>query len=121
MPEEQHPSKFQTIKAAWLRYVHRQTEKTSRDPMARAKVMGWVVTLLIISFGLPKGGTSFIACSPCVTWAAKFCGGLIAAGGACASVAAFPPLLCACLLSAGGIMCAGAAVTCTAVCLYPSP
>ncbi len=117
MPE---PSTIKSIKSAWLNFVHRQTEKTSRDPMARAKVMGWVVALLIISFGLPKGESSFIACGPCVTWAAQFCGGLIAAGGACASVIAFPPLLCACLLSAGGLACAGAAVTCTAVCLAPT-
>jgi len=36
-------------------------------------------------------------------------------------VAAFPPLLCACLLGAGGLICAGAAGTCAVVCALPAP
>ena len=64
---------------------------------------------------------SVIGCAPCVTWAGQFCTGLIAAGGACASVALFPPLLCACLLASGGLICAGAAGTCAVICLAPTP
>ena len=114
-------SQLSVVKNLWMSFVERQVAKTASDPRARVKLMAMVAILIIITYKIPKVESSFIGCGPCVTWAARFCTEAIAGGGACAAVAAFPPALCACLLSAGGLGCVAAAGTCVFVCLAPTP
>jgi hypothetical protein len=113
MAEDKQPA---GLKERWLAYVRQQTIKTAADPMARPKLLAMITILVIICYNLPKTEATGLTCGPCVTWAAQFCTGLIVAGGACASVALFPPALCACLLAAGGAGCAAAATTCAVIC-----
>lgn len=107
------------VKKWWMEVVRKGTAKTAADPNARVKLMGMVCVLLIIAWSIPKAD-AVLLCAPCVAWAAKFCSYAVAAGGACAAVAAFPPALCACLLAVGGTACVAAAGTCAVVCLSPA-
>ncbi len=109
------------VKKAWMNYVKSASEAAARDPNGRVKVAAWLLLLLLVGYSVPRAQASALACGPCMSWAAPFCAKLVAAGGACAAVAAFPPALCSCLLLAGGLGCVAAVGTCVAVCLAPTP
>ena len=109
------------VKKAWMNYVKSASEMAARDPNGRAKLAAWLLLLLLVGYSVPRAQASVIGCAPCIAWATPFCAQLVAAGGACAAVAWFPPALCSCLLLAGGLSCTVAAGTCVAVCLLPTP
>lgn len=108
------------VKDLWMSSVQRKVAKKAVDPQAKVKLVAAIVLLLIIANHIPRAENSAIACGPCVTWAATFCAKSIAAGGACAAVATFPPASCACLLTTGGVACVAAAGTCAFVCVAPT-
>src|SRR6218665_727404 len=110
-----------SLENCWMNYVRNQTAKKAADPNARSKLMAYVVILLVISSRIPQAESGLIACGACVNMAAGFCVNAVATGGTCAAVAAFPPLLCSCLLTMGGGACVLAAGSCVALCLAPTP
>ena len=113
---------MESLRKRWNEFAKKQTELVmARHSNARINLTRVVILLLILSYGIPKAAAGPAACAPCMGTATTFCAPLIAAGGACFSVAAFPPLLCACLLASGTGLCAWAIGACVPVCLAPTP
>lgn len=80
-----------------------------------------IILLIIITSQIPRSQAGPGACAACMAAATSFCAPLIVAGGQCFSVAAIPPLLCACLLAAGTGLCVWSVGACVPICLAPTP
>src|SRR6218665_3651172 len=58
--------------------------KDSRWSKCQNQTNGLLVILLVISSRIPQAESSFIGCSPCVYWAARFCASAISFGDSAA-------------------------------------
>ncbi len=114
---------------AWKSFQAYGTKKEAeiKVGMANGRTQGpnaavaGVILLLLISGQLIRGAEAGPAtCAGCMAGVSTVCAPLMAAGGACFSVAAFPPLLCGCLLASGSGVCLYTVILCTAVCLAPT-
>jgi hypothetical protein len=100
------------LKNMWMSFVKQQSEKTAMNPHARAKMIGWIVVMLIMGNCIPK--TQAGSCASCFEWALSFCGKAVSAGGT--SYVLLSPFISAGILTLGGIACTAAAGTCAVGC-----